>query len=287
MSTPADLVITPRDRRFGRNVKQERWWLGGDPYASAMFNALSVTFPKGEAFFIDSVRQFREGADPKLEREINAFIKQEVMHSREHISFNKRLLDSGYDLTLLEQDVDEALAMTKDRPEILNLAVTMALEHYTAILAKYILEDRKYFAQSEHELAELWRWHAVEEIEHKGVAYDTWMHATRDWSRWKRWKVKSIMMLLITRIFWSRRIRGAVELLRQDGIEPKKARRGVLKYLFISPGMLTKLVPQWIAYFLPGFHPWNEDDRHFVKSYDSEFEAARMDEAGAKPALAA
>ena len=287
MSTPADLVITPRDRRFGRNVKQERWWLGGDPYASAMFNALSVTFPKGEAFFIDSVRQFREGADPKLEREINAFIKQEVMHSREHISFNKRLLDSGYDLTLLEQDVDEALAMTKDRPEILNLAVTMALEHYTAILAKYILEDRKYFAKSEHELAELWRWHAVEEIEHKGVAYDTWMHATRDWSRWKRWKVKSIMMLLITRIFWSRRIRGAVELLRQDGIEPKKARRGVLKYLFISPGMLTKLVPQWIAYFLPGFHPWNEDDRHFVKSYDSEFEAARMDEAGAKPALAA
>ena len=277
MSTPADLVITPRDRRFGRNMRQERWWLGGDPYASAMFNALSITFPKGEAFFIESVRKFREGATPKLEAEINAFIKQEVMHSREHVSFNKRIADTGYDLTLLEQDVDEALALTKGRPEILNLAATMALEHFTAILAKFILEDTKHFASSDGELAEMWRWHAAEEIEHKGVAYDTWLHATQDWSRWKRWKVKSIMMLLITRIFWVKRVRGAVELLRQDGMEPAKARRGVLKYLFVSPAMLTRLVPQWIAYFLPGFHPWNEDDRHFVQSFDSEYEAARLD----------
>lgn len=277
MTTPLDLVITPRDRRFGRNVVQERWWLANDPYASAMFNALSVTFPKGEAFFIDSVRQFRNGAGPKLEGEINAFIKQEVMHSREHISFNKRVTDAGYDISMLEKDVDEALGMTKDRPEILNLAVTMALEHYTALLAKYILEDRQYFSATNHELADLWRWHAVEEIEHKGVAYDTWLHATRDWSRWKRWKVKSLMMLLITRIFWVKRINGAVELLRQDGMEPAKARKGVLKYLFLSPGVLTKLLPQWLAYFLPGFHPWNEDDRHFVQSYDSDYEAARLD----------
>lgn len=276
MTTPSDLVITPRDRRFGRDIRQERWWLGGDPYASSMFNALSITFPKGEAFFIESVRNFRDGAPPKLEAEINAFIKQEVMHSREHISFNKRVADTGYDLTLLEQDVEEALALTKNRPEILNLAVTMALEHFTAILAKFILEDKKHFSETEHELGDMWRWHAVEEIEHKGVAYDTWMHATRDWSRFKRWKVKSIMMLLITRLFWAKRVRGAVELLRQDGMDAGKARWGVLKYLFVSPGMLTKLVPEWIAYFLPGFHPWNADDRHFVQSFDSEYEAARL-----------
>lgn len=276
MTTPSDLVITPRDRRFGREVRQERWWLGGDPYASSMFNALSITFPKGEAFFIESVRNFRDGAPPKLEAEINAFIKQEVMHSREHISFNKRVADTGYDLTLLEADVEEALALTKNRPEILNLAVTMALEHFTAILAKFILEDKKHFSETEHELGDMWRWHAVEEIEHKGVAYDTWMHATRDWSRFKRWKVKSIMMLLITRLFWAKRVRGAVELLRQDGMDVGKARWGVLKYLFVSPGMLTKLVPEWIAYFLPGFHPWNADDRHFVQSFDSEYEAARL-----------
>ena len=80
--TPADLTITPRDRRFGRGMTQSRWWMRGDPIATAFYNALSVTFPRGEAFFVESVRAFRDGVPPKLEREINAFIKQEVMHSR-------------------------------------------------------------------------------------------------------------------------------------------------------------------------------------------------------------
>ena len=44
---PADLTITPRDRRFGRGQTQSRWWLGGDPIATAFYNALSVTFPRG------------------------------------------------------------------------------------------------------------------------------------------------------------------------------------------------------------------------------------------------
>src|SRR3712207_3227919 len=68
--TPQDLTITPRDRRFGRGSRQERWWMGGDPVATAFYNALSATFPKGEAFFVESVRVFREGADPKLAGEI-------------------------------------------------------------------------------------------------------------------------------------------------------------------------------------------------------------------------
>ena len=45
--TPADLSITPRDMRFGRDDKQGRWWLNGDPIASAFHTALSVTFPRG------------------------------------------------------------------------------------------------------------------------------------------------------------------------------------------------------------------------------------------------
>ena len=77
-NTPEDLTITPRDRRFGRGMKQERWWLGGDPVGTAFYNALSATFPKGEAFFVESVRHFRDGAPPKLAEEIRAFTTQEV-----------------------------------------------------------------------------------------------------------------------------------------------------------------------------------------------------------------
>ena len=94
--TPADLTITPRDRRFGRDAGQPRWWLGGDPFATAFHNALSITFPKGEAMFIDSVKAFREGTPPRLDAEIRAFVQQEVMHSREHVAFNKRVVDAGF-----------------------------------------------------------------------------------------------------------------------------------------------------------------------------------------------
>ena len=68
LKTPADLTITPRDRRFGRNAKQDRWWLGGDPIATAFYNALSITFPRGEAFFIESVKAFRNGPREKGDR---------------------------------------------------------------------------------------------------------------------------------------------------------------------------------------------------------------------------
>jgi predicted metal-dependent hydrolase len=276
--TPADLTITPRDRRFGRESVQKRWWLGGDPFATAFYNALSVTFPKGEAYFVDSVKAFRDGTPEKLAREIKAFITQEVMHSREHVAFNSRVVDAGYDISKLEKHVDDIMAFVKTRPAIINLCGTMALEHYTAIMAKQMLAGDA-FAGVDPDQAVLWRWHAIEEIEHKGVAYDTWLHATRDWSRWKRWRVKSQMMTMISLVFWVQRYRGAVELLRQDGITGLKAHRGMLWFLFGKPGVLRKLFLPLASYYMPGFHPWNHDDRALIKTYDSAFIDARLPEA--------
>lgn len=281
LKTPVDLTITPRDRRFGRNSPQARWWMGGDPIATAFYNALSITFPKGEAFFIESVKAFRAGAPEKLEREIKAFIQQEVMHSREHVSFNRRIADAGYDLADLEQQVTQSLELTKGRPEILNLCVTMALEHYTAILAAQFLKDADAFKGADQEQVDLWKWHAIEEIEHKGVAYDTWLHATRDWTRFKRWKVKSIMMLLVTKNFWTNRYKGMLNLLAQDGITGVAAKARVLWFLFGAPGALRRLFFAWSAYFLPGFHPWNHDDRALIATVDSAYEDARLAPAAA------
>ena len=274
--TPADLTITPRDRRFGRGDRTQRWWFGGDPYATAFHNALSVTFPKGEAFFIESVKAHRDGVPPRLAEEIRAFTIQEVMHTREHVAFNRRVTDAGYDVSRLEKDVEDALALTKGRPQILNLAVTMALEHYTAILAQTMLKYQHYWAAADAESVAMWKWHAVEEIEHKGVAYDTWLHATRDWSRWRRWKVKSIMMLLVSYRFWTKRWSGAMELLRQDGITGWKARAGLLRHLFVSPGLIRRALPSWLGFFLPGFHPWNHDDRALIDLADSDYADARV-----------
>ncbi|MDQ8757246.1 metal-dependent hydrolase [Sphingosinicella sp. LHD-64] len=262
--TPADLTITPRDRRFGRGTTQARWWMGGDPVATAFYNALSATFPKGEGFFVESVRLFREGAPPKLAEEIKAFTTQEVMHSREHVQFNKRALDAGYDLTALEAQVDYRLAVTRAKPPIVSLAATMCLEHFTAILAHELLKDPRHLGTADAESAAMWRWHAIEEIEHKGVAYDTWLHATAHWPRKTRWKVKAKVMLFVSRNFIVDRTRGALELLRQDGITGPKAWARMFWFAWVRPGMLRKIFGAWLAFFLPGFHPWNHDDRALI-----------------------
>ena len=267
--TPADLTITPRDRRFGREQATPRWWHGGDPYASALYNALSATFPKGEAFFVESVRAFREGADARLAAEIKGFTTQEAIHSREHAAFNSRAADSGYDLTKLDEQVEHRLSVTKSKPPIVSLAATMALEHFTAILAHELLKSPRHLKGADEESAELWRWHACEEIEHKGVAYDTWLHATREWTRWKRWKVKAQVMLYVTRNFVVDRTAGALELLRQDGITGVKAWVPLLWYMWGRPGMMRKIGGAWFKFFLPGFHPWDQDDRHLLRAYEA------------------
>src|SRR4029079_12453117 len=110
LPTPADLTITPRDRKFGRDTPPARLWHGKRVEATAIYNALSTTFPKGEAYFVESVRRFRDGAPPKLAQEIKAFTTQEAIHSREHDAFNKRAAKSGYDLSKLETRVEERLA---------------------------------------------------------------------------------------------------------------------------------------------------------------------------------
>ena len=144
-TTPSDLTITPRDRRFGRGSAQDALV----DTAAIRSRPLSTTrFPppsrKGEAFFVESVRNFREGAPPKLAAEIQAFVTQEVMHSREHVAFNHRAVEAGYDLGKLEERVEWRLDRSRARPPIVNLAATMALEHFTAILAHQLLSNPRH-----------------------------------------------------------------------------------------------------------------------------------------------
>ncbi|UOR10021.1 metal-dependent hydrolase [Qipengyuania flava] len=273
--TPDDLTITVRDERFNRGTNPRRWW-AGEAFGTAWHNALSATFPRGEAFFIEAVKAHREGADAKLDAEIRAFVRQEINHTREHIAFNRLAEDAGYDIKAIDTRVAEMLALTKDRPAIANLAVTMALEHYTAMMAAEFLENPAHFADADAEVRDMWRWHAAEEIEHKGVAFDTWNHATRDWTPGKRWRVRSLVMVSVTARFFKNRWTDSLELLAQDGITGWKAKWGLFKYLTVSPGIVRRIFPAWLAYFKPGFHPWDHDDRELIKLYEGDFADALM-----------
>lgn len=257
-------AIFVRDLRFNRNNAARRWWLNGDPVATAWFNALSGTFPRGEAYFIEAVKAHRDGVPPELAEDIRAFVVQEVNHTREHLAFNRIAGEAGYDMARIDAGVAEQMAMLEGRPRILDLAATMALEHYTAMMAHEFLLRPEHFAGADPEPAAMWRWHAIEEIEHKAVAYDTWLHATRAWSRFRRWRVKSLMMLVITKNFIAHRISDTLHLLAQDGLTGWRVKWRLFKFLLWSPGVLRRIFPAWVSYFLPGFHPWNVDDRALI-----------------------
>ena len=75
-------------------------------------------------------------------------------------------------------------------------------------------------------------------------------------------------MLVITRRFIRNRFIDASDLLAQDGIAGWRARSGLVWYLVGKPGILRRVFPSWCAYLLPGFHPWNRDDRHLIERYN-------------------
>jgi predicted metal-dependent hydrolase len=149
----------------------------GDLIASHLAAALSAVFPDGEDFFVRSVRRFRDQVtDPDLKRQVGGFIGQEAVHGREHRAFNDRLDQLGYPTKRVERLVRTGLAI---RERVLtpksNLAATAALEHFTATLAELVLtnqEARDLFGADA--VRDLFVWHALEESEHKAVAFDVY-----------------------------------------------------------------------------------------------------------------
>ena len=136
------------------------------------------------------------------------------------------------------------------------------------------------------ELGELWRWHAIEEIEHKAVAYDTWLHATRDWSKFKRWQVKAVIGFIASKNFFIGRFKDTLDMLEQDGLTGLKWKWRVLAYLAWKPGIVRRIWREWLSFFKPGFHPWKDGDRDrvLIGLYDSEFPDALL--ASARPGIA-
>ena len=271
--------MTVRNRRFGRGVKRQR---GVDPVAAAWFGALSCSFPRAEVMFIEAVRAYRDEVPPSLAEEIRHFIKQEVNHSREHLAFNRAFEEIGYDLSDIDAGVAKAVGDTQSQAPIIQLSITCALEHFTAILANLFLREPEQFASSGIGDPQLWLWHAVEEIEHKSVAYDTWLHATREWSSFRRYRARVLIMLAVTGRFLRNRVSDSLDLLEQDGITGLRARWGLFTYLFVKPAMLRKVFGAWLSWFKPGFHPWDHDDSHLIAQWDDQQVIPSASEAPAK-----
>jgi predicted metal-dependent hydrolase len=266
--------VVRRDLRFDFSKSDLRRWHPEGLHVAHFFNALSIFFPEGEKFFIDSVRHYRDRIrSPKLQRDVEGFIGQEAMHSREHRRYNEAVAAAGLPIERLERAVRDHLATVRQQAPAANaLAVTIALEHFTAIMADVLLSDERILAGADPALADVWRWHAIEETEHKAVAYDVYSEAVG--TDRAAYLLRVVVMLAATIDFWMRVAQYHFALVRADGAATDL--RGWWRcwwFQFVSPGGLRKLARPWAQYFRRDFHPWQHDNSEHVRRWVTAYAA--------------
>jgi len=169
--------IIPREKLdFGLDDPSiPKYWFGGDAFKTRFFDAMSLIFPPGEKFFMVTVRDFRDRVrDPKLLQDIKDFNRQEAQHSMVHNQYNDVLRKQGMPVDKLIGWLDKLLFDTyRSRySREYTLAITGALEHFTALGAHAMFDDRDIMGDAHPKVRAMYAWHAIEEVEHKGVAYD-------------------------------------------------------------------------------------------------------------------
>jgi predicted metal-dependent hydrolase len=246
--------------------ESQKFWFAGDPFMSHFMNNLSSLFPYGEKFFVDSVRAVREQVtEPQLKKDISAFIGQEAMHSKEHAAYNEYAAEHGIDLERLELRIKVLLEwVTKISTKKQRLAATCALEHFTATMAEQLLQREDLTTQmNDPKLYQLWMWHAIEENEHKAVAYDVYQAVGGGYF------TRVAMMAISTLVFFSVIGWFQLHLLRKDGQLFNWRSWGKGLRMLFSPrnGFLTKLLLPYLDYYRPGFHPLDHDSKQLEQRW--------------------
>lgn len=269
-AAPAILPLR-RDLKF--HLPAERisdWHESGGPVFTAFLNTFSIVLPIGERFFIDSVRAYRDQvSDPELKKAITAFIGQEAMHGREHEDLNDALFAVSPVAPRFERLVKGILdGVTKHLPKPFGLSATIALEHFTALLADSVLREPRLTTGVEPHYRALWQWHALEETEHKAVAYDVWTTVMGRGAG--AYALRASGMVLATVIFWALVVPAFMAVLRDQGrLADSKAWRKFYTFTLGDVGLLRIQLRNYLDYFRPDFHPWQHDNREFLRQIDA------------------
>jgi predicted metal-dependent hydrolase len=271
MAAPKRIPVRNLQFLLGEDVP--RYWHGGRRSVTLFFDNLSTFFPAGERFFIRSVAHYRDRIeDPELLAQVRAFSAQEGMHTREHLRYNGMLRDQGHPIDELEARVEAVLDRAmRTAPRRRQLAATCALEHLTASLAHVVLSDPRLLEGAHPALAGLWRWHAVEETEHKAVAFDVYEQVGGTYAE------RVSTMIVTTFIFLTMVLENQVSLMARDGtVASPREWLSLLRFLIVEPGGLTAALPQWLRYLKPDFHPWQHDNHELALRVESELEGAGL-----------
>ena len=171
----------------------------------------------------------------------------------------------------IEAEIRERIAFGRSGGPIRMLMATICLEHFTSMMADLMFDAEidgvAMFSKTDPALERLWRWHAMEETEHKAVAYDVFLEVTKGWSPLKRYFRRSLSMLLITKHFTANIANFSAKLLEADGYTREEADRAVKQFLWKKPALFGRGWKVWLSWFKPGFHPWDHDNRHAMDDW--------------------
>ncbi|ALD02910.1 metal-dependent hydrolase [Acinetobacter sp. TTH0-4] len=265
----ASFPVRRMDFEFG---EVPRYWAANDAGLTHFMTTLSALFPEGEQFFVDSTRAVRKHpklSDPDLQREISAFIGQEAMHSKEHLAFNSSAQSYGYDIRTMEQQTGKVIRTgtkvltTLLKPfgvtkEMIDLTGTCALEHFTAVIAAELLQNKDVQAMfNDSTMHQLWMWHAVEENEHKAVVFDVYTaiygHGL------KAYTMRAIAMIIAMGLIFMTQSYFTAQLMKIDGKLTWKDSKYMLKFMYARKGFMTRQISELLDFFRPNFHPNDSD----------------------------
>ncbi|MFT3925803.1 MAG: metal-dependent hydrolase [Myxococcales bacterium] len=264
-STPEGVRVTYRKMEFEFESRGfERRWHSDSTFISGFWNALSSAFPAGERFFIDAANSVRDRIDdPVLREELSEFLRQESHHIVQHKKFNRMVAEQGFDMKTYEARYAIPLqAAAAQLKPMQKMAVTVALEHFTAVFAHQVLTNPAVIGGADPCVLALWSWHFMEELEHKATCFEAYerlggSYVTRVKAAGPAWQ----LYLLLA-------VRSALSMLREDGrsLDPREYARG-LWYLFGPSGFVTSMIPGLLDYFRPDFHPWQFDDSNLIANW--------------------
>lgn len=172
--------MTVRRIDFAFTPDMERVFVKNDPKMSFMFLGAWVMLPYLEPYLIRTMRQaLPQIRDAGLKEELKRFCAQEGEHFKQHAKANEiiRSLHPAYEaLKPLEKELDEELKrFSKEKPLKFNLAYAEGFESMTSAASRAQLEVGLY-DRTDSPLADLAKWHVMEELEHRCVAYDVFEH---------------------------------------------------------------------------------------------------------------
>jgi hypothetical protein len=264
-SRPDQTPIMVRHPDLDISADMPRHWYGGDAFATHFLDALSSVFPAGEALFVRSVLHYRNRTgDPALQSAVQAFAGQEAQHSRYHARHLDLLAAQGYPaLRTLHVVADRAGRWLNRTLPRVCLAGTTAIEHLTALLARRILEnDARFTRPMDPRMAALWRWHALEEAEHKAVAYDVLQRVAPGFAL-------RVLLLVATTLglFGEMFVRTGYMLARDGELLKARSWQSGWRFLFARGGLLRGHARAYFAWFRRDFHPAQNDDAPLIEAW--------------------